>query len=162
VSTELGVKLISSGQAGKRLGKDSFTIVRWAVSGRLLSVRTLGGHYRLFAAEVDALARGEAPEAARELALAEQARLSVVSDARRPVHLSFPAYDIGAADIMADGKNAGICLDEGQRRWRAYLYPALSVSRIRVDRCEEVTAGTLGELRRALRKRVADEGPWWR
>jgi hypothetical protein len=76
--------------------------------------------------------------------------------------LTFPPYDIGAADIMAGGKNAGICLDEGRGRWRAYLYPALSSSRIRTAGSEEVTGRTLGELRETLRKRVADEGPWWK
>lgn len=83
-----------------------------------------------------------------------------MSGSGRPA-LTFPAYDTGAADIMVSGKNAGICLDEGGR-WRAYLYPELSPSRIRSPGCEEVTAGTLGELRRVLRKRVADESPWWR
>ena len=71
-----GVELLSSGQAGERLGRNAYTVTRWAACGRLLSLRTLGGHHRLYAAEVDALACGEAPEKARELGLAEQARLS--------------------------------------------------------------------------------------
>jgi len=85
-----------------------------------------------------------------------------------PARLAFPAYDIGAADIRSGGKCVGFCLDEGggahgrARRWRAYLYPAAQDRRTpRPEVCEEVTARTLGELRAALRKRVADEGPWW-
>ena len=78
----------------------------------------------------------------------------------RPVRLTFPAYDIGAADILADGMHAGICLAEFYL-WRAYLYPALAGSRIRVEVCEEVTAKRLGDLRRVLRERVELEGPWW-
>jgi len=79
----------------------------------------------------------------------------------RPVRLTFPSYDIGCTDIMAAGKRAGICLDEGRGVWRAYLYDALSVSRIRAEGCEEVTARTLRELRRALQERVEVKGPWW-
>jgi hypothetical protein len=82
--------------------------------------------------------------------------------------LTFPAYDTGAADILADGLCVGFCLDEGggtrgyPRRWRAYLYPAAQAKRTpRPAKCEEVTAGTLRELRRLLRERVADNGPWW-
>lgn len=77
------------------------------------------------------------------------------------VRLVFRPYDVGAADILVCGKHAGICLDEGAGRWRAYLYRALSSSRIRLGGEEEVTARTLGELRRVLRERVAERGPWW-
>jgi hypothetical protein len=86
----------------------------------------------------------------------------------KPVRLTFPGYGPGTADIMADGMNAGFCLDEGggahgyPTRWRAYLYPAVQDRRVpRPQGCEEVTGRTLGELRFALRKRVADEGAWW-
>lgn len=79
----------------------------------------------------------------------------------KPVRLTFPGYDIGAADILVTGKRAGICLDEGRGIWRAYLYGALTDRRIRVDGCEEVTARTLRELRDTLRERVALKGPWW-
>jgi hypothetical protein len=44
---------------------------------------------------------------------------------------------------------------------RAYLFAEATGKPIRPADCEEVTAGTLGELRRVLRERVADEGPWW-
>lgn len=38
---------------------DPKTVNRWAVAGRLASVRTLGGHRRYFRAEVEALLHGE-------------------------------------------------------------------------------------------------------
>ncbi len=77
-----------------------------------------------------------------------------------PVRLTFPSYDVGAADILADGKRAGVCLDEGGQ-WRAYLYASLTDRRVRLGGEEEVTARTLGELRETLRKRVDAEGSWW-
>lgn len=79
----------------------------------------------------------------------------------KPVRLTFPAYDIGAADILVSGRRAGIILGEFSC-WRAYLYRALTDRRVRLGGEEEVTAETLAELRRVLRKRVADEGPWWK
>lgn len=86
----------------------------------------------------------------------------------KPVRLTFPGYGPGTADILAGGKNAGFCLDEGggaygyPRRWRAYLYPAAQDRRMpRPVACEEVTGKTLGELRRVLRERVEVKGPWW-
>ena len=88
--------------------------------------------------------------------------------ASRPVRPTFPAYDLGAADILADGRSVGFCLDEGggslgyPKRWRAYLYPAAQDRRMpKPDGCEEVTARTLAELRETLRERVADKGQWW-
>jgi hypothetical protein len=88
--------------------------------------------------------------------------------AEKPVRLTLPAYDIGAADMLAGGRSVGFCLDEGggtrghARRWRAYLYLAAQDRRMpKPEGCEEVTAGTLGELRRELRERIALKGPWW-
>lgn len=42
---------------------DPKTVTRWAVAGRLRSVRTPGGHRRYFKAEVQALLLGAAPDA---------------------------------------------------------------------------------------------------
>lgn len=79
-----------------------------------------------------------------------------------PVRLTFPAYDIGAADMLASGKHVGLCLDEGGGRWRAYLYAAAQDRRApRPAGCEEVTGRTLGDLRRELRERFELKGPWW-
>ena len=80
--------------------------------------------------------------------------------AEKPLRLTLPAYDRGAADILADGRQVGIALAEF-KGWRAWLYLAAQDRRIRPEGCEEATGRTLGELRAALRKRVADEGPWW-
>lgn len=78
----------------------------------------------------------------------------------KPVRLTFPAYDIGGTDILAKGKRVGFTLAEF-KGWRAYLFPEATDRRIRPEGCEEVTGESLGELRKFLRKRVADEGPWW-
>jgi hypothetical protein len=76
------------------------------------------------------------------------------------VRITFPSYDQGAVDIMAGRRQAGIALAEYEN-WRAYLYPVAQDRRIRPEGCGEVTARTLGELRRELRERVALKGPWW-
>ena len=53
---------------------DPKTVTRWAVAGRLRSVRTPGGHRRYFKAEVEALLLGAVPDAeAAEQAAAEAA-----------------------------------------------------------------------------------------
>lgn len=86
----------------------------------------------------------------------------------RVARLTFPAYDVGAAGILAGGRSVGFCLDEGggsygyAKRWRACLYPAAQDRRMpKQENCEEVTARTLADLRRQLRERVALKGPWW-
>ena len=76
------------------------------------------------------------------------------------VRLTFPSYDVGATDILVMGMRAGICLADN-KGWKAYLYPALTDRRIRMGGEEEVTAETLGELRKVLRERVDLKGPWW-
>lgn len=78
----------------------------------------------------------------------------------KPVRITFPSYDIGAADILVGGKRAGFCLAEFYC-WRAYLFPALTEGHTRPEGCEEVTGRTLAELRRALRGRVELKGAWW-
>jgi hypothetical protein len=83
-----------------------------------------------------------------------------VSDARPP-RLTFPSYEPGGVRILAGGKRAGFALAEFSG-WRAYLFPALSDRPGRPEGCEEVTGKTLGDLRRVLRERVAEKGPWWR
>jgi hypothetical protein len=79
----------------------------------------------------------------------------------KPARLTFPAYDAGSADILVNRKRAGVVLAEFSC-WRAYLYPSLTDRRARLGGEEEVTAETLAELRKVLRKRVTDEGPWWK
>lgn len=48
-------RLFTSGQVAALFGKHVRTIARWVVAGRLPSVRTIGGHHRFFAADVNAL-----------------------------------------------------------------------------------------------------------
>jgi hypothetical protein len=81
--------------------------------------------------------------------------------AERPVKLTFPSYDIGAADILASGRSVGFCLAEFWC-WRAWLYATAQDRRTpRPSGCEEVTARTLGDLRWDLRERVELKGQWW-
>lgn len=74
--TGADVELLAPGEVGKRFNIRNTTVTRWGASGRLVTTRTLGGHHRFFAVEIDALLRGESRKHARELALAEKARLS--------------------------------------------------------------------------------------
>jgi hypothetical protein len=78
----------------------------------------------------------------------------------KPARITFPGYDIGAADITWKGKRVGFCLAEFYC-WRAYLFTEATGKRTRPADCEEVTARTLTELRRVLRERVELKGPWW-
>jgi len=79
----------------------------------------------------------------------------------RAVRITVVSYDRGMADIFAGGKRVALVL-VGFKDWTAYLYPVATDRRARPSGCEEVTGETLGELRRVLRKRVADEGAWWK
>jgi DNA-binding transcriptional MerR regulator len=76
VIAELDVELLTNGEVAAQFNVVSQTVTRWANSGLLLTVRTRGGQHRFFAIEVEAILRGESRERARELALAEKARLS--------------------------------------------------------------------------------------
>jgi hypothetical protein len=78
----------------------------------------------------------------------------------KPVLITFPPYDAGTTDIRSGGKRVGIAVAEF-KGWRAYLVPEATDRRIRKGGEEEVTARTLGELRRVLRERVELKGPWW-
>lgn len=44
---------------------DPKTVARWAIAGKLRSVRTIGGHRRFYADEVRALLRGDTPDGAQ-------------------------------------------------------------------------------------------------
>jgi len=70
------VELIGTSQVAARFGVGPAAASRWGKDGRLLTFPTLGGVRRFFAVEVDALLRGETPEAARNLAEAERDRLT--------------------------------------------------------------------------------------
>jgi hypothetical protein len=83
-----------------------------------------------------------------------------VSDGK-PVLITFPPYDTGTTDIRSGGKRVGIAVAEFGGHWRAYLFAEATGRRIREGGEEEVTAGSLAELRRVLRERVELKGPWW-
>lgn len=48
-------RLLTPSEVAQRLRVDPKTVTRWAISGRLTSIRTAGGQRRYFAHEVDAL-----------------------------------------------------------------------------------------------------------
>jgi hypothetical protein len=80
----------------------------------------------------------------------------------RPVRLTFPSFDIGSASIMADGKHqTGLVLGEFWL-WRAYLWPVADARPSHVYELETVAGQTLADVRRVLRERVAQHGPWWK
>ena len=52
-------RLLTPGEVALIFRVDSRTVVRWANTGRIASVRTPGGHRRFRESEVQALLRGE-------------------------------------------------------------------------------------------------------
>jgi len=76
VSAPEDARLLTTGEVAEMFGVNPKGVTRRGSSGRLVTGLTPGGHRRFFAVEVDALLRGESRERARELGLAEQARLS--------------------------------------------------------------------------------------
>ena len=61
-ATETTEKMLTPGQVAARFNVDVKTVSRWADSGRLQCIKTLGGHRRFPASQVEALLRGEAVE----------------------------------------------------------------------------------------------------
>lgn len=49
--------LLTPGQVAHMFSVDPKTVTRWAQAGKLTAIRTLGGHRRYRAAEVEALTR---------------------------------------------------------------------------------------------------------
>lgn len=50
-------RLMTPAEVAKAFRVDPKTVSRWAVSGKLTTIRTLGGHRRYLAAEVEQLLR---------------------------------------------------------------------------------------------------------
>lgn len=76
-----------------------------------------------------------------------------------PPRLTFPAYDMGAARIIAGGKHqVGHVLAEFFG-WQAWLWETADVRPGNMQEMETVTGRRLGELRRVLRERVELKGP---
>lgn len=72
--------------------------------------------------------------------------------------LTMPSYDPGAAHIMCDGHQVGYCLARFSD-WQAHLWT--TPGRLQYPPAETITLPTLGDLRKALRKRLDEHGPWW-
>jgi excisionase family DNA binding protein len=53
-------RLLTPAEVATRFGVNAKTVTRWAQTGKLSAVRTLGGHRRYYATEVDALVAGGA------------------------------------------------------------------------------------------------------
>ena len=77
----------------------------------------------------------------------------------RPVRLTFPSYDIGAARIMAGDLQVGHVW-RGDRCWTAWLWNETG-NRQGGHADAPVTREYLRELRARLRERVELNGPWW-
>lgn len=54
--------LLTPAEVARRFSVDPRTVVRWARSGKLPSIRTLGGHYRFSRAVVQSLLNGPAED----------------------------------------------------------------------------------------------------
>lgn len=60
-SNEHGRELLTPGEVAELFGVTPKTVTRWADAGKLDPIRTLGGHRRYRASEVDELLRENAP-----------------------------------------------------------------------------------------------------
>ncbi len=58
-------ELLTPSEVAKLFRVDPKTVTRWAKSGKLSSIRTLGGHRRYRAAEVRSLLEGQGDSATR-------------------------------------------------------------------------------------------------
>lgn len=56
-------RLLTPAEVAAMFRVDPKTVTRWAKAGKLASIRTLGGHRRYRASEVEALLQGSGPEA---------------------------------------------------------------------------------------------------
>lgn len=55
-------RLLTPAEVAARFRVDPKTVTRWAKAGKLSSIRTLGGHRRYRAAEIEALLSGPADD----------------------------------------------------------------------------------------------------
>jgi hypothetical protein len=78
----------------------------------------------------------------------------------RPVRLTFPSYDTGAAWIVADGVRVGHVLADDKWDWRARLW--LVAEKPGEGFAGEVVGGKLAATRVLVRAELAERGPWWK
>ena len=62
--------------------------------------------------------------------------------------------------VQVDGYTVGWVLGR-YRDWEATLWPVPDERPGHPDTCETVTARRLSDLRTELRRRLAEDGPWW-
>lgn len=72
--------------------------------------------------------------------------------------LTMPSYDEGAVSVMVDGRKVGYALARFND-WQAHLWT--TPDQHQYPPAETITLPTLGDLRKALRRRLDTEGPWW-
>lgn len=73
--------------------------------------------------------------------------------------LTMPSYDPGAASIMVDGHRVGYALGRFSD-WQAHLWE--TPDQHQHPPAETITLPTLADLRKALRHRLDEQGPWWK
>lgn len=73
--------------------------------------------------------------------------------------LTLPSYDPGAAHIKVDGHTVGHVLGRFDD-WQAYLWPEADQQPGPIE--PALTLPTLADLRTALRRRLDEQGPWWK
>ena len=56
------MKWMSTGEAAHQIGCSSATVKKWCDAGHVRSFRTLGGHYRVWKADIDAIERNQTNE----------------------------------------------------------------------------------------------------
>lgn len=96
----VGAELLTPSEVAAAFRVDPKTVTRWAVTGRLSCVRTLGGHRRFPAAEVEALLRGGPSGPAEDTSweLYPRVRLTVEGMAVPGRHDGTQAYIPATAD----------------------------------------------------------------
>jgi hypothetical protein len=78
------------------------------------------------------------------------------------VKLTMPSYDPGACRIMVDGRKVGYALARFWD-WEAFLWVEADQADPRaIVKDGHVTRRTLRSLRAELRRRLAEDGPWWK
>jgi len=83
----------------------------------------------------------------------------VSAQPERPVRLTFPRCEPYSYSIMADGQQVGKIV-EAFANWEGWLW-CVPGPRFTGYAGPPVVRARLGEVREALRERVAERGPWW-
>lgn len=95
--TENHRELLTPAEVADRFRIDPKTVTRWAKAGRLSSIRTLGGHRRYFADEVEALIAGSLEDRGDMLSLTQ-----VLSMYSVPVAKIYQLVNAGELRVVAE------------------------------------------------------------